>query len=221
MVDTHGGMLDLERRDSMPWEDRSVMSQRLEFVLAASQPGANITALCTQHGISRTTAYTWLHRFQDAGAVGLRDQSRRPHHSPRKTAPEVEARVVALRQQHPAWGGTKLRSRLVALGCANVPSASTITAILARHGLLTRRVVPAKRRGNGLRPPHPMTCGSWTSVDRCRWKPRDGCTPWRLIDDHSRFAVALVACPNQQRTTVQHALESAFRPVRAATPDPG
>ena len=37
------------------------------------------------------------------------------------------------------------------------------------------------------------------------------CHPWSLLDDHSRFALDLVACPNQQWTTVQTALTAAFR----------
>lgn len=194
----------------MPWEDRSIMSQRLEFVLAASQPGANISALCLQHGISRTTAYTWLQRFADAGAAGLQNQSRRPHHSPRTTPPAVAARVIALRQQHPAWGGAKLRSRLLAMGCPGVPSASTITAILGRHGMLNPERGAGQAAWQRFEAAAPNEL--W-QLDFCGHVPLDGAGrvhPLSVIDDHSRFAVALVACPNQQRTTVQQALEAAF-----------
>ncbi|MBP1033934.1 helix-turn-helix domain-containing protein, partial [Serratia fonticola] len=46
----------------MPWDERSAMSLRTEFVLFASQEGANIRALCRQFGIAPATAYKWLHR---------------------------------------------------------------------------------------------------------------------------------------------------------------
>jgi transposase-like protein len=46
----------------MPWQERSIMEQRQEFVAFAHQEGANIAALCRHFGISRTTGYTWLAR---------------------------------------------------------------------------------------------------------------------------------------------------------------
>ena len=52
----------------MPWQERSVMSERQEFVAFASQEGANITALCARFGISRKTGYKWL----DRAAAGIR-----------------------------------------------------------------------------------------------------------------------------------------------------
>ncbi|VTR24985.1 Uncharacterised protein [Serratia fonticola] len=39
----------------MPWNERSAMSLRTEFVLFASQEGANIRALCRQFGIAPAT----------------------------------------------------------------------------------------------------------------------------------------------------------------------
>ncbi|VTR59892.1 Uncharacterised protein [Serratia fonticola] len=55
----------------MPWNERSAMSLRTEFVLFASQEGANIRALCRQFGIAPATAYKWLHRWQSDGRAGL------------------------------------------------------------------------------------------------------------------------------------------------------
>ncbi|HEX7335373.1 MAG TPA: helix-turn-helix domain-containing protein, partial [Pyrinomonadaceae bacterium] len=48
----------------MPWRVSSTMSERHQFVLLASQPNANIRALCRQFGISSATAYKWLDRFK-------------------------------------------------------------------------------------------------------------------------------------------------------------
>ncbi|EPK0778352.1 helix-turn-helix domain-containing protein, partial [Enterobacter bugandensis] len=47
----------------MPWDARDTMSLRTEFVLFASQDGANIRSLCRQFGISPATAYKWLRRW--------------------------------------------------------------------------------------------------------------------------------------------------------------
>ena len=120
----------------MPWKEVSIMSQRLEFVTLASGEDANIRHLCRCYGLSSATAYKWLQRFQSAGVNGLADRSRRPHHSPTRSPAEMEETIINLRRKHPAWGGRKLRDRLLALNYSAVPSSSTITAILRRHQLL-------------------------------------------------------------------------------------
>ena len=84
-------------------------AQLAGFVALAQQPGANRRALCRAFGIAPMTGYKWLQRYSAAGAAGLQDRSRRAHRSPAQTAPAIERAVLALRAQHPAWGGRKLR----------------------------------------------------------------------------------------------------------------
>ncbi len=63
----------------MPWLETDVRDQRIQFVIAAMRPGANITVVCRAFGISRKTGYKWLRRQQTAGSVGaLADRPRRP-----------------------------------------------------------------------------------------------------------------------------------------------
>ena len=99
----------------MAWKATLIMDQREEFVRLARVPGANVSQLCERFEISRTTGHKWLSRFAAEGRDGLRDRSRRPKHSPGQTDAEVEERVAALRREHPAWGGRKLRKRLSVL----------------------------------------------------------------------------------------------------------
>ncbi len=61
----------------MPWDERDTMSLRSEFVLFASQDGANIRALCRLYGISPATGYKWLHRWALEGVSGLHDRPAR------------------------------------------------------------------------------------------------------------------------------------------------
>jgi transposase InsO family protein len=51
-------------------------------------------------GVSRQCAHRWVARFDAEGDAGLIDRSSRPHSSPSKTSPEVEATVVAARIEH-------------------------------------------------------------------------------------------------------------------------
>ena len=47
----------------MPFGNRSVMEQKLEFVRLASAAGANVSALCRRFGIGRTLAYKLIARY--------------------------------------------------------------------------------------------------------------------------------------------------------------
>ena len=88
------------------------MSLHEEFVRLAIRSGVNRRELCRRFGISPDTGYRLLTRFQQGGVPGLADRSRRPKRSPRQTSPELEAAVLALRAQHPTWGGRKRAARL-------------------------------------------------------------------------------------------------------------
>src|SRR5688572_25996497 len=119
----------------MPWKELTAMSQRRELIELVSAGNVSITALSARLGVSRKTVYKWLARHRQLGAGGLGDQPRRPQTSPGRTSAALEEQGLALRRRHPAWGGRKLAARLRALG-SEAPAASTVTAILRRHGLL-------------------------------------------------------------------------------------
>ena len=84
----------------MPWKVTDAMSQKISFVVRATAPGANLSALCREYGISRPTGYLWRKRYREANSVtGLEERSRRPLHSPRRTPAGVEAQVVVRRMR--------------------------------------------------------------------------------------------------------------------------
>ncbi len=120
----------------MPWKECSSVSEREEFVNLVELASSNVSVLCRRFGISRKTGYKWLGRHACTGLSGLSDRSRRPRRSPERTSEAMEERVLAVRTQHPVWGGRKIRRVLLNAGHQGVPSASTITAILHRHGLI-------------------------------------------------------------------------------------
>jgi transposase InsO family protein len=192
----------------MPWKEYTCMSQRHEFVTMASQEDANVSALCRTYGISRKTAYKLLGRFTEEGLNGLKDQSRRPHASPMRTVAELEARVCALRELHPAWGGRKLHHRLLMEGVAGAPAPSTITGILARHGLLR----PDRRlRRDWQRFEHAAPNDLWQMDFKGHFATAEArCHPLTVLDDHSRFCICLTACPDERGETVRRHLSHAF-----------
>ena len=124
----------------MPWRERSVRDQREEFVRLALMPGANKGELCRRFGISRSNGHKWLERYLTQGRAGLTDRSRRPQRSPTRTEDAVEGEVLRIRENsNNAWGGRKIARVLQAKGALVVPSPSTITEILRRHGKLDQR----------------------------------------------------------------------------------
>ena len=195
----------------MPWREATPMSERGEFVHFAAREEANVSALCRRYGISRKTGYKWLRRYRQAGPEGLRDQSRRPRASPRRTASDLEARVCALRNQHPVWGGRKLHHVLRWEGMASPPAPSTITGILDRHGLLA----PDRRLQRDLQrfeAPAPNVLWQMDFKGPVHTE-RQRCHPLTLLDDHSRFNVCLAACADQRAETVQGQLIQTFQRV--------
>jgi transposase InsO family protein len=194
----------------MPWQEVTAMSQRQEFVSLASNEDANIRLLCRRFGISPTTAYKWLRRFERDGPAGLAELSRRPEHSPARTTPEVEELLTTLRRRHPAWGARKLRARLTHLGHTGLPATSTITDILRRHGLIAPE--DSQQRRPFVRFEHQSPNDLWQMDFKGDFAlPQGRCHTLTVLDDHSRFALALQACRNQTRTTVQACLTAAFR----------
>src|SRR4029079_961847 len=100
----------------MPRLETDVSEQRMQFVIEATAPLANVSAVCRKYGVSRHTGYRWIARYERAGALtALAEQSRRPHESPQRTTAVVTARVVALRRRY-GWAGRKLQVLLAAEG---------------------------------------------------------------------------------------------------------
>ena len=200
----------------MAWNKITVMDQRKLFITSATRDDANIRSLCHEYGISPGTAYKWLARYREGGTPALADRSRRPHQSPKTTAPDHVQAVLSLREHHPAWGARKILACLRRDGITP-PAASTITRILRRHGLIDG--TESQKHQAWKRFEHEKPNDLW----QMDFKGDVGmgssrCHPLTVLDDHSRFNLGLVACANQQTLTVRAALTSIFRsyglPVR-------
>lgn len=194
----------------MPWQEVSMMSSRQEFVLLAQQPGVNIRALCRRFNISSATAYKWLARFAEAGMDGLTDQARTPHRSPRRTTVAVEQVILALRDQHPAWGARKLRARLTTLGHLDLPAISTLQAILQRR----QRIDPGSALSHRpwQRFEHAAPNDLWQMDFKGHFAlTRGRCHPLTVLDDHARFSLGLEACADERTLTVPARLSAIFR----------
>lgn len=190
----------------MPWRTESVMEQRIKFVLRAKSKEISLAALCREYGISRPTGYLWLHRYQEAGSVsGLAEHSRRPWHSPERTAAVVEAAVLELRDKT-SWGGPKIAKALVRRGVWVAPA--TAQRILKRCG----RVEPPKVEKTKLRFAR-AECNELAQMDfKGEYQlPRGKCYPLSLLDDCSRYLHGLWPLRSTGGEGVKQTLEAYFR----------
>ena len=204
----------------MPWKQVDMKILRQEFTALARHEDVNFSALCARFGISRKTGYKWLKRLQTEGLTGLADRSRRPATMPSHSGEMVVERVVELRMQHPTWGGRKIQRRLADLGHVEVPTPSTITRILHRHGLIA--AYASANSTPWQRFEHAQPNDLWQMDFKGNFETGQAtCHPLTIIDDHSRYNIILKACLRPNTEEVQQALVETFQrygmPVRINT----
>ena len=174
----------------------------------AQQPGANIRQLCRQFGVSPTTGYTLLKRYDADQEAGLLERSRRPLSSPRQTEEWLERSVIGLRDET-HWGARKLARRLSDKGEATLHR-STIHSILKRNGKIDSVESAKRERWHRFEHPEPNDLGQ---LDFKGWIPtrKEPCHPLTMLDDHSRFCLCLEACADETTITVKERLTKVFR----------
>ncbi len=173
---------------------------RLEMVLEV-EAGWSQAEVARRFRVSRPTVAKWVRRFREAGAEGLEGRNSAPHSNPRRTAPELEQRICAVRRSA-GFGPHRIAW---ALGIAR----STVYAVLRRFGLnrLDRLHRVSRRK---LRYEHPAP-GDLLHIDvkklgripeggGHRVRGRSARTPRTrgldylhvAVDDHSRYAYVAV-----------------------------
>jgi transposase len=70
--------------------DRSWMAENRYRAVLEVADGSPVTEVAQRYGVSRQTVYAWQKRYQERGADGLQEASRRPRSSPSRLAPDIE-----------------------------------------------------------------------------------------------------------------------------------
>ena len=196
----------------MSWHVRDLMKAREDFVMDCKRGRLGFAEVCRRHGISRKTGYKWLSRHAVHGAEGLGDRSRRPANSPERTSSEIEMRVVSIREEHPCWGGRKIRQVLIDQGVLEpLPAASTVSNILRRHGLLGTGARAGSAAFKRFERNEPNDLWQMDFKGHFAMDGGSRCHPLTVLDDHSRYNLVLQACGRETREVVQPHLEKAFR----------
>ena len=194
----------------MPFQTRTIMTARKEFVKLASQEGTNKRMLCARFNISVPTGNKWFERYLQEGEEGLYDRSRRPIHSPNRTSPAIENMIVDVRKEHPAWGAYKIHQRLIDLGQEGLPCVTTVNNILKRHGMIKESESAKRKKWKRFEMDNPNE--SWQmDFKGYFYIGKIQCHPLTVIDDYSRYLIGVRACTNEKRITVHEELTEIFK----------
>jgi transposase InsO family protein len=124
-----------EARDQRPLSREA--KKRLAAIGWHETHGKSASLTARHYGLSRSTVYDWLKRYEGQGPRGLEERSRRPKRVRQPTwPPELEQAVLALRREHPRWGKDKLAELLHREG--RQTSVSMVGRILSRLNRLGR-----------------------------------------------------------------------------------
>lgn len=179
----------------MPWEERDVSDLRLAFVHHVRSLGVPVARAAAEFGVSRKTGFKWLARHRRDPDDRLADRPRRPRVSPGRTPAAVEREVLGVRDAH-GWGPRKVHAVLAGRGLAGLPSVRTVAAILSRHGRVTPAVPPAP--GDWQRFERPTPNDLWQLDHKGPVEVgRAPAHPLTVLDDHSRWCLALRPCADR------------------------
>ena len=189
------------------------MDERLRFV-ARLLDGAKMAPLCREFGISRVTGYKIFNRYKTCGLEALHDRSRRPYRHANKLPFQVERTILAIKREHASWGAPKIRDKLIRqLPMLKPPAASTVHAVLDRHGLVKRR----KRRRHKAQGTELTAASSPNGLWCADFKGefmlgnRRYCYPLTITDYRSRYLLACEGLASVRSDFAFAVFERAFR----------
>jgi len=190
----------------MPWEVSPVSEIRLAFVHQVESLHCSVTKACADFGISRKTGYKWLKRYRQCPTEPLADRSRRPCSSAVATPENVEKAILRVRAEY-GWGARKIHAFL-SDKVPNLPSAKTVGNVLRRNGCITRRPTePRTPQFFEHAEPHQLwQCDHKGPLEVGRRKVH----PLTVLDDHSRYLLALKPCTDLTMKTAFGVLWDAF-----------
>lgn len=145
--------------------------------------------VAARYGVTRQSVTAWRKRYEHDGLDGLKERSRRPHHSPARVAPDIEAEICELRRTHRRWGARRISFELGRRGVEPAPAQATVHRILVRNGFVRGQAQRHKRKYKRWQREAPMQLWQMDLVSGVFLADGRECKLITGIDDHSRFVV--------------------------------
>lgn len=199
----------------MPWIKTTPMDQKIQLIVDWQSGYFSTTDLSRKYGISRKTAYKWIDRYEEMGIDGLKEQSRRPKHSPNQTTDDLIDMIVEEKLKNRNRGPKKVYNQLKnQYPDIDWPAPSTIGEWLKKQGLVKERkrrlrVPPYTEPFQSCQKPNAV----WSADFKGQFTTLDDkvCYPLTISDNYSRYLLKCHGLPGPRYELTKKVFTAAFR----------